>query len=209
MPGPSNLLRAVAAAPIGRLEGRRLLVLLHGYGADEHDLLPVGEVLRGDDAVVSLRGPAAVGAGASWVDGPPASVPAGAGLAPSVQAVLATLDAIVETAGTPSAVRLLGFSQGGALALELLRAEPDRFDRVVVLAGFVSASPSPGDAGLAESRPAVFWGRGDADQVIPPDAVARTAAWLDANAEAVVRVYAGLAHGITPEELGDVAAFLV
>ena len=44
--------------------------------------------------------------------------------------------------------------------------------------------------------------------MIPAEAVERTAAWLAGHADAVVRVYPGLSHGISPDELADVAAFL-
>ncbi|GAA4749212.1 hypothetical protein GCM10025783_21840 [Amnibacterium soli] len=197
-------LHAVAMRPIGRLEGRRLLVLLHGYGADEQDLLAVGEAVRGDDdAVVSLRGPVPVGAGAGWFDGPREAVLAGAGLEAAATAVLATLNALAAAAGEPAAVRLLGFSQGGALALALLHAAPQRFDRVAVLAGFLPATlpaPPPGAA--------VLWARGDADAVIPPEAVARTAAALEGRSATSISVHPGLGHGIDEAELAEVAAFL-
>lgn len=197
-------LQAVALRPVGRLEGRRLLLLLHGYGADERDLLEVGEAVRGDDdAVVSLRGPVPVGPGAGWFDGSGEEVLAGAGLADAASAVLGTLDAIVATAGEPAAVRLLGFSQGGALALALLHAAPERFDRAAVLAGFLPAdlpAPPPG--------PAVLWARGDADGVIPPAVVARTEAALADRPDTVIRVHPGLGHGIDAAELAETADFL-
>jgi phospholipase/carboxylesterase len=140
------------------------------------------------------------------VDGPREAVLAGAGLEAAADRVLATIDAIVAEAGAPAAVRLLGFSQGGALAVVLAAREPDRFDRVVVLSGFVPAAwaDKPGP----ERLPPVLWGRGDADEVIPAAAVARTAAWLGAHADATVRRYPGLGHGVGAAELEDVAAFL-
>jgi len=197
-------LHAVAARPIGRLEGRRLLLLLHGYGADEQDLLEVGEAVRGDDdAVVSLRGPVPVGPGAGWFDGPREEVLAGAGLASAATAVLGTLDALVAAAGEPAAVRLLGFSQGGALALALLHAAPERFDRAAVLAGFL-----PGDLAAPPPGPAVLWARGDADEVIPASVVARTAAELEHRPGTEIRVHPGLGHGIDAAELAEVTAFL-
>ena len=82
-------------------------------------------------------------------------------------------------------------------------------DFAVVLAGFVvPGAPAEVDAALAASRPAVFYGRGDVDQVIPLDAVERTSAWLAEHADVEESVYPGLAHGISQEELDDVNAFL-
>jgi len=207
MPDASGTLQAVATEPFEGLAGRRLLVLLHGYGADERDLLPVAEALGGGDVVVSFRGPITLGPGAAWADGPSETILAGTGLRSAALRVLATIDALVAQAGAPDAVRLLGFSQGGAVALSAAREAPERFDRVVVLAGFVPAGWAE-EEGSSGPLPPVFWGSGDADTVIPPAAVARTDAWLRAHADAEIRRYPGLTHGIAPDEIADVAAFL-
>ena len=198
---------AVSTGPVDSVEGRRLLVLLHGLGADERDLLPLAAAF-GDHVVVSLRAPLPYGPGAAWAAVDIQQAGRGIGLGPAADAVGDWLEAFLAEVGTPSAIRLLGFSQGGAVALTLLRRHPERFDRVAVLAGFVPDEPEAGDARLAELRPPVFWGRGDADPVIPGDAVARTSAWISAHAAATIRVYPGLAHGIDQAELADVARFL-
>ena len=200
---------AAGAAPVENLAGRRLTLLLHGLGADERDLLSLAPAF-GDDVVISLRAPVPYGPGFSWAVISPDSIPGrGTGLGASADAVLEWLDGLAARSGLPSEVRLLGFSQGGALALALLRRAPGRFGRIVVLAGFVPAEAAVGDTALAADPSApVFWGRGDADAVIAADAIARTEAWLPAHAAATIRVYPGLGHGIADAELADVVAFL-
>lgn len=207
MASPVPALHAVADGPIDRLEGRRLLVLLHGLGADEQDLLPLGGELGLDDAVVSLRAPLAWGPGFAWAEVREDPTRRTGSMRPGAEAVLAWLDSAQEAFGRPDEVRLLGFSQGGALALTLLRLEPRRFSAAVVLAGFLPEDEED-DAGLEAVRPPVFWGRGDADPVIPAAAVARTAAWLPDRSRLTERVYPGLTHGISAEELADVRRFL-
>jgi phospholipase/carboxylesterase len=54
----------------------------------------------------------------------------------------------------------------------------------------------------------VFWGRGTHDDVIPPELIDHTAQWLPTHAELSGRVYTGLTHSISEEELGDVHRFL-
>ncbi len=122
----------------------------------------------------------------------------------SAHAVLAWIrDAVGE-----EPVGLLGFSQGGAVALQTLRVAPDAVWFAVVLAGYAAGGALPGDAVLAERRPPVFWGRGAADDVIPAALVDATAQWLPGHSELSGRVYPGLTHSISQDELDDVRAFL-
>ena len=97
---------------------------------------------------------------------------------------------------------------GGAIALQALRLEPSRFAFAVNLSGYVAPGELPSDAALAELRPPVFWGRGARDEVIPAALVEHTVQWLPARVELSGRVYPGLTHSVSEEELRDVRAFL-
>ncbi len=57
-------------------------------------------------------------------------------------------------------------------------------------------------------KPAVFWGRGTQDRVIPAEAVARTALWLPEHADATIRIYEELGHAISAPMLIDFVQFL-
>ncbi|KAA0962982.1 alpha/beta fold hydrolase [Microbacterium sp. ANT_H45B] len=185
-----------------------LLVLLHGYGADENDLFGLAPYLPEGIALASVAAPLAPPwpmPGRSWyaiegLDGrSPESVTTAA------EAFLRWLD---ETAADASGVALLGFSQGAAVALQAMRLDPDRVDTVVALSGYVAAGDLPHDEALTRRKPHVFWGRGTNDQVIPEARVAHTAQWLPAHSELSGRVYTGLTHSISDDELRDVHAFL-
>ncbi|MWV50941.1 phospholipase [Rathayibacter sp. VKM Ac-2803] len=192
--------------------GRPLLVLLHGYGSHEGDLFSLGVYLPLQPVLASLRAPLALGGGANawWplrvplVPGEPRADPAAVDAA--TQGVLEWLDS-VDHAGP---VGLLGFSQGAALAVQLLRRAPERFAFAVALSGFV-VPVGPGDEGdarLARERPDVFWGRGTLDTVIPQELVSDAAAWFPEHTSLDARVYEGVAHGVGQDELTDVAAFI-
>lgn len=185
-----------------------LLVLLHGYGADEHDLFGLVPYLPAGIAVASVAAPLAPPwpmPGRSWypiegLDGRSAeAVTVAAG------AFLRWLDA---TAGDAPSIALLGFSQGAAVSLQALRLAPERFGAVAVLSGYAAPGELPNDEELAELRPHVFWGRGTHDDVIPPALIDHTAQWLPAHSELSGRVYTGLTHSISEEELTDVNRFL-
>ena len=187
--------------------GRPLLLLLHGYGSDERDLFGLAPFLPDAFVLAAVRAPLAPpfpAPGWSWypiegLDGR------------SSGAVTAAADALIawiDRATDGETIGILGFSQGAAVALQALRLQPERFAFVVNLAGYADPSPLPGDEVLAERRPPVFWGRGARDEVIPPPAVAHTVQWLPEHATLSGRVYAGLTHSVSQEELDDVRVFL-
>lgn len=185
--------------------GRPLLLIFHGYGSHEGDLFGLAPHLPLQPVIAALRAPLPAGQGWAWfpIDDPgnPAVSPVDA----AVAGVLAWLDGL---AVPPTSVGLLGFSQGAAMTLQLMRADPDRFSFAVQLSGFVASGDRDGDDRLAERRPPIFWGRGTADQVIPPSAIDRTQAWLPGHSTLTERIYEGMPHSISQDELGDVVAFL-
>lgn len=188
--------------------GMPLLVLLHGYGADEHDLFGLIPHLPDGIATASVAAPLAPPwpmPGRSWypiegLDGRSAEA-----VDTAAAAFLRWLDTAAVGA---TSVALLGFSQGAAVALQALRTAPERFGAVVALSGYATPGELPRDEELKELRPPVFWGRGSHDDVIPAALIDHTAQWLPEHSELSGRVYIGLTHSISEEELADVRLFL-
>lgn len=187
--------------------GRPLLLLLHGYNSHEGDLFDLAPYLPLHPVIASVRAPIDAGYGYAWFpltgQDEAASVVAGA-----EEAVTAILDWLDRAAPGATGIGLLGFSQGGAMSLELLRRDPGRFAYAAPIAGFALPGEREGDELLAETRPPVFWGRGSADDVITADLVAHTQRWLPEHADLDARIYEGLGHSISERELGDLVAWL-
>lgn len=191
------------SAPESERAGRPLLVMLHGHRSDEADGFSLRHHLPAEFVVASVRAPlAAPGGGYAWFPLDPLAAPPFIGA--STEALLAWLD----RQPAASTVGVLGFSQGAATGLQLLRLAPLRFDFAVALSGFVIPGPAVGDATLARTRPPVFCGRGDRDLVIPPLLTQLAGDWLRTHATLTERVYPGLGHSVNAAELADVAAFL-
>lgn len=183
-----------------------VLLLLHGYGSNENDLPSLEPFLPSGMPWASVRAPLEMGYGAAgWFPLDDDDWLAVGPIEAATDALWAWIDANV-AATAPIAV--LGFSQGGCMATQLLRTRPERIAATVVLAGFVLGASQPADAVLAERRPPVFWGHGTADSVIPRAYVATASAWLDAHTTLTERVYPGLAHSISEQEMSDVRAHL-
>ncbi|MCU1438837.1 MAG: Phospholipase [Naasia sp.] len=187
------------------LADRPLLVLLHGVGANEGDLFSLSPALPLGPVVASLRAPLRHGPGWSWYELGTPGEPRSDLVDTAALGVLAWLDALPVQ---PPAVALLGFSQGAAVTAQALRHAPDRFACTVQLSGYVTSGELAGDAVLARLRPPVFYGRGTVDDVIPAVAVEHTDSWLRAHTDVDARIYEGLPHAVSTEELTDVVAFL-
>ncbi len=196
------------SAEPGDRAGRPLLVLLHGYGADERDLFGLVPYLPPEFAVAAVRAPLAPpfpAPGYSWYpienleDRDPAHTTAAA------TRLIEWTDA---AASAHPSIGLLGFSQGAAVSLQAMRLEPDRYAFAVNLSGYVTPGALPRDAELAERRPPVFWGRGTNDDIIPGFLIDHTTDWLPRHVDLSGRVYPGLTHSVSEQELTDVRTFL-
>ncbi|HMM82253.1 MAG TPA: alpha/beta hydrolase-fold protein [Terrimesophilobacter sp.] len=193
--------------PLEERSGKPLLVMMHGLGSHEGDLFGLNRFLPPGLVVASLRAPLEYGGGFAWFQaGSPSSSPDTTLLDASVQGVLDWLDRLDFE---PSGVGLMGFSQGGCMALQLLRTAPDRFDYALQLSGFVADVDHPGDEVLAARTPRVpvFWAHGDFDPVIPPDAVKATGEWLAAHTALEAQWYP-MEHTVSQEELADLVRFV-
>jgi phospholipase/carboxylesterase len=209
---------AAADAAHAALADRPLLVLMHGLGSNEGDLMGLAPALPRGLVCASLRAPLAappaMSMGFTWF---PLSLQANESAPDRItdnaawqaaQAVLMWLDDIDSTRDSPVACALLGFSQGGVMATTLIRCRPTRFLAAVNCSGFTATGEFPGDSELETLRPAVFWGSDPQDPVIGAEAIARTAAWLPSHATLEARTYPGIAHSISREELDDIFMFL-
>ena len=193
------------SAPERERAGRPLLVLLHGYGSHEGDLFGLSPRLPLAPVIASLRAPIVENGGNAWFSrqDSPTGNPDPERVDPIAAQIIDWLDTLEYTS-----VGLLGFSQGAAVALQLLRHAPDRFAATVALSGFITRGTHAGDAELARTKPPVFWGRGTDDPLFPPFVAENLYAWLPEHTTPTINTYEGLGHGVSEQELTDVNAFL-
>lgn len=128
-------------------EGRKVLVLLHGYGAPAEDLVGLAEEIASvapDVSILVPPGPYRVGgSGRSWIPNYTAANrdEYAKRLAVEVATTNALIWAVIEEARSKDAacgdIYVAGFSQGGRMAAEVaLRAPPDcTLGGVIVLSG--------------------------------------------------------------------------
>lgn len=194
--------------------GSRILVLLHGRGADERDLLPLGRELPAGWSLVAPRAPFpgapwGYGGGWAWYRFLGDRAPDPDSLSGSFDAVGELLDALPAELGfVPPEIVVGGFSQGGTTALGFALANPGRVRRVVVLSGFLPVHPLVQAAPATAGALRIFWGHGRADPAIPFTwGEAGRAELRGLGAEVTARDYP-IGHGISRSELEDLARWL-
>ena len=147
----------------------RTLVLLHGYGADEHDLLPIAHELDPRLRAVSLQGPISLGGAArAWFNlamGPRGLSFDSEEVREGVSAAALAVEAIARESPRPI---LLGFSQGAGMALSVALRRPDLISAVLSLSGVLRALDAADLAPAAGLRGfPVFAAHGTQDPVVP------------------------------------------
>jgi phospholipase/carboxylesterase len=199
---------------------RQLVVFVHGYGADGNDLIEIGkawQALLPQAAFVSPHAPRPCGQapmGREWFpltfrnpderwSGVNMACP---GLAQFVEAELARHQL------PPSALALVGFSQGTMMALHVGLRRAVAPAAIVGYSGmFVLKDDSDieGYAPQIRARPPVLLVHGDSDDLIPVQALFHATQALAALEVPVEwHISAGIGHGIDPEGLRHGGEFL-
>jgi phospholipase/carboxylesterase len=202
-------------APRAPSERLPLLVLLHGIGADEADLLPLAQFFDPRFTVVSARAPhEAPPMGYRWyaIDW---SVTPPRGDRMEIIASRDLLARFVEEAtaayGTdPSRVFLFGFSQGAVMSLALLLGRPDLVRGVVAHSGQLARLPGPDPTPEALSRAEVLLLHGAQDNVIPAAQGYKAYQVLAPllGARVAYRAFDVLGHGISEDSIVEAARWL-
>lgn len=202
-------------------QARQLVVFLHGYGADGNDLIDIGrawQALLPDAAFVSPHAPHPCGQapmGREWF---PLTFrdmnERWVGVNEAAPVLNAFLDAELTRRNLPpSALALVGFSQGTMMSLHVgLR----RAVAPAAIVGYSGMLVTPNtDAEMEEfaaqitARPPVLLVHGDSDDLIPVQALFHAAQGLSALEIPVeFHVSAGIGHGIDQEGLRQGGEFL-
>jgi phospholipase/carboxylesterase len=195
-----------AGAPLAR--ARAAAVLVHGRGASAEDILSLGAEFDQDD--IAYLAPQAENH--AWY--PYSFLAPLAQNEPHLSRALATLGATLERLAkegfAPERIALIGFSQGGCLALEYAARNAKRYGAIAGLsAGLIGPPGTPRDYAGAFAATPVFLGCSDVDSHIPLPRVHETRDVLGRMGAAITtRVYPGMAHTINADEIAAVGKLL-
>jgi predicted esterase len=197
---------AARGRPLGA--GRGVMVMVHGRGAGPDDLLSLVPLLGAADW--TCLAPAA--AGGTWY---PQSFLAPIdrnepGITSGIAVVHGLVDDALAAGVPPERIVLLGFSQGGCLAVTAAYRRPMRYGGVVALSGGLIGPPGTTwpAAGSFDGAPA-FLGCSDVDPHIPLTRLDETAAVLEGmGATVTTRIYPGMGHTVNDDELAMVRGMI-
>lgn len=190
------------------------VVVLHGRGASERDLLPLVQTFPGELAAVSFRAPEPLGPGYTWYEFEldrgdlHTSQPVESDFRSSLDLVTESVSNALEVYDLdPSRLGLLGFSQGAIMSFALLLEAPDRYAWCAGLHGYLAASHADLAPAGVEHKP-VFVAAGRYDDVIPPERARRAAdRFREIGASVTFRTY-DAGHGVGRDELSDLASWV-
>lgn len=187
------------------------IVLLHGRGADEHDLAGISAFLDPRFLFLSVRAPYPFdpGGGFTWYEMEMDGTPDPGMFRNSYDQLNQFITHALQSFPVdPGRLFLFGFSMGTMMALAVALTSPGLFRGVVANSGYV-----PEKAGLdlkwsGHSSTSFFIAHGMHDPVIPIALGRRTKALFEtSDAPWVYREYP-MGHEISPESLADISEWL-
>ncbi len=185
------------------------LILLHGRGADEADLLPLTDELDPRLFVVSVRAPLPLPPGYAWYHLLDLGNPEPSSFARSLDLLALFLEEFLLVYPIDATrIFTLGFSQGAMMAGSLLLTHPAVAAGTIMLSGYLPLGIGLTFDPTKLAGRAVFVAHGTADPVIPV-AMGRQARDVlrQVGADLTYREYP-IAHYLDPSELQDVATWL-
>jgi phospholipase/carboxylesterase len=179
---------------------RAAMILLHGRGATADDIMTIASEVQSPGW--AYLAPQA--AGNAWYPNP-FTAPLESN-EPYLSAALDMISNLVERVGASVPVQrlvLLGFSQGGCLALEWAARHARRYGAIAGLSGgLIGPDGTPRDYPASFDGTPVFLGCSDVDPYIGKDRVEEAAQVYRRMGAAVdLRLYPGMGHLVNEDEL--------
>lgn len=202
----SNFATPIVATYGSTDETAPLVVLLHGRGSNEQEIIGLAPHLPEGPRYAAVRAPIGEGGGFAWFANRGIGRPLAESLRSTMDWFREWLDSVAPE-GRP--VTVIGFSGGAAFAGGLILDDPSRYAGAALLLGTL-----PFDAGLPV-EPAqlaglsVFVAQGERDNVIPRELLDRTWKYLTIESGAKTTTHRDPGgHGITDETLASLAEWL-
>ena len=181
-----------------------LLLLLHGYGSNEHDLFSFAEELPDDLLIISAQAPVSMGFNAyAWYainfDAMNGKFSDLVQAKESIDKIAVFIDEIQKKYSiNTNKTFLLGFSQGAILSYSLSFFYPNKVQHVVALSGYINTELLPKKI-PTDIKTDYYCSHGSVDQVLPVAWARNTKPFLDSLGLQNVYSEYPVGHGVAPQ----------
>jgi len=205
---------------IGPPDADRVIIWLHGLGADGHDFAPLVPELGLPDNVRFVfphapERPVTVNAGVvmrAWYDIPALDFNLNedeAGIQQSQSQLEALIENEIARGVAGEHILLAGFSQGGAIALHTGLRHVGKLAGILALSTYVPLAASLEAEARQENRDlAIFLAHGSQDPVIPLWLAQDSKHFLEQHGYAPQWHTYNMAHSVHPDEIRDMSAWI-
>jgi phospholipase/carboxylesterase len=207
------MLQAIVRRPLVPSDRPPVLVLLHGLGADEHDLMGLAPQLDPRLLIVCIRAPLDYGNGGyAWFEVQWDKD----GVHVDPEQALASRDILIETlrllpeglSVTPSQIMLGGFSQGAMMTLGVALVEPELISGAILMSGRLLPEFVPAELAHATIELPFLVQHGTVDPVLPVQGSRAVREFLVGMGCAIDYKEYPMAHEISQKSLADVGDWI-
>ena len=189
-------------------DAEKVLIMIHGRGADARDILGVASYLNVSE--YALQAPEATNNTwypYSFMAKPEQNEP---WLSSALDLLKAMVDEVTKEGIIAENIYFLGFSQGACLALEFAARHAQRLGGVVALTGgLIGDTINPENYSGNFNGTPIFLGTGNPDPHVPVERVKESADILEKmNAKVHFKVYDGRPHTISQDEIEEANLFV-
>ncbi len=184
-------------------EAEKVLIMIHGRGADARDILSVASHLNVNE--YALLAPEATNNTwypHSFMAKPEQNEP---WLSSALDLLKEMVDEVTKQGITTENIYFLGFSQGACLALEFVARHAQKYGGVAAFTGGLIGDKVNLEnySGNFKGTP-IFIGTGNPDPHVPTERVKESADILEKmNAKVHLKVYDGKPHSVSPDEIEE------
>jgi phospholipase/carboxylesterase len=188
--------------------GRPSLLLLHGRGGTEHDLVGLAQAVAPGWGIIAPRGPEAEGGGFAWFRHHAIGIPVDESLDSRLAETAERVHDLAAGAGIAVPLVAVGFSNGGMMAGALGATHPELVSAVVLLSSTYPLPPAVGMAGGLQDMPVLALAGGSDPFLPPPVHEAGVRAYGDAGAVMTAFVAEDGGHGVAAEHAAELRKWL-
>jgi phospholipase/carboxylesterase len=189
-----------------------LLLLLHGYGSNEHDLMGLAPYVSPRFHIVSARALYDIGMGFAWYHlyGVPGHlIDDNASRDHSLEVLTKFVASLPERVGSdPQRVYLFGFSQGAVMSMALALTAPHLVAGVVGVSGYIKEATMQRVQPDALSHLDMLVQHGTHDDLLPVDLGRQAQAYLETLPLRLTYTEYPIGHGIHPQGVLQIQRWL-